>query len=245
MPPETDRQSLLERRLAEVRARIGKACAQAGRAPGSVTLLAVGKTRDAAELGALQALGQRAFGENYVDEALAKQRALAGRSLKWHFIGPLQSNKTRAVAEHFDWVQSVDRARIVRRLGTQRPEGHPPLNVLLQVNIDAEPHKAGCPPEALDELAGAVSAHAALSLRGLMAIPRPAPDASAPRPAFERMQALFERLRGRYDRIDTLSIGMSGDLEAAIAAGSTMVRIGTALFGPRPGGRRAAPGTSG
>ena len=220
----------------EVETRITKACAAAGRARDEVRLLAVSKTRSPDEIRALHQCGPSAFGENYLDEALDKLREVKPLSLEWHYIGPLQSNKTRGVAEHFDWVQSVDRAKIVRRLAAQRPAESGPLNVLIQVNIDREQQKAGVLPEALDDLADKViAASGTLRLRGLMAIPSADHDEAGTRAAFARMYALFDRLRQRVPEVDTLSMGMSGDLEAAIGEGATMVRIGTALFGPRPG----------
>jgi len=220
-------------RLDAVHARIRRACEQAGRDPASVALLAVSKTRPAEDIRALHAAGIHRFGENYPSEAGPKQQALADLAIEWHFIGPVQSNKTRALATAFDWIQSVDRAKIVRRLADQRPSDRPPLNVLLQVNIDREAQKAGCAPDALDELAGAVSARPELVLRGLMAIPAPVRAGGDARAPFAALRACFDRLRRDHRSMDTLSMGMSADLEAAIAEGSTMVRIGTALFGPR------------
>ncbi|PKL95028.1 MAG: YggS family pyridoxal phosphate-dependent enzyme [Gammaproteobacteria bacterium HGW-Gammaproteobacteria-8] len=220
-------------RLSAVRGRILAACRAAGRAPDSVRLLAVSKTRSAAEIRALHACGIAAFGENYVDEAEAKAPELADLALEWHFIGPLQSNKTQRVASLFDWVQSVDRDKIVHRLAAQRPADRVPLNVLIQVNIDAEPQKAGCAPDRIDQLADIILEQPRLALRGLMAIPAAAADGAARSAAFERMRVLFETLALRADGIDTLSMGMSADLEPAIQSGSTLVRVGTALFGPR------------
>lgn len=226
---------LIRKHWREVETRITKACAAAGRERGEVRLLAVSKTRAPAEIRALHEIGPDTFGENYLDEALSKQRELSGLALEWHYIGPLQSNKTRGVAERFDWVQSVDRAKIVHRLASQRPAESGPLNVLIQVNIDREPQKAGVLPEALDALADEVLATPdSLRLRGLMAIPSADHDAAGSRAAFAGMRELFGRLRDRAPDVDTLSMGMSGDLEAAISEGATMVRIGTALFGPRP-----------
>ena len=207
----------------------------AGRAAGrhDTRLLAVSKTKPAAAVRALAAQGQRAFGENYVQEALAKQAELAGLDLEWHLIGPLQSNKCREVAQHFDWLQSLDRAKLVTMLARERPPERGPLNVLIQVNIDDEASKAGCAPQDIDALAAAIAAEDALRLRGLMAIPAPPPDLAARRDAFHRMRALFDMLRETHTGIDTLSMGMSDDFELAIAEGATMVRIGTALFGAR------------
>ena len=198
-----------------------------------VRLLAVSKTRPAAALRALAAQGQRAFGENYVQEALVKQRELADLDLEWHLIGPLQSNKCRDVALHFDWLESLDRSKLVEPLDRHRPADRAPLNVLIQVNIDDEAGKSGCAPDAVSPLATAVTAAARLQLRGLMAIPAPHADPSRRRAAFRRMRALFDALRAEHPGIDTLSMGMSGDFELAIAEGATEVRIGSALFGPR------------
>ncbi len=207
--------------------------AQAAAAGRPVRVIAVGKTRPAAALAALAALGQRAFGENYVQEARAKQAELAGLDLEWHLIGPLQSNKCREVARHFDWLQTLDRARLVPLLERERPPGLPPLDVLVQVDIDDEPTKSGCAPDEVPALADLVSASPRLRLRGLMAIPAPAIDHADRARAFARMRALFERLRGTHPAIDTLSMGMSEDFELAIREGATMVRIGSALFGTR------------
>jgi pyridoxal phosphate enzyme (YggS family) len=225
----------LQSRYRAICARIEQACSAAGREPDSVSLLAVSKTRSAEDVAALRRLGATAFGENYVDEACTKQDALAGfePTIEWHFIGPIQSNKTRRIAERFDWVQSVDRAKIVRRLAEQRPESLEPLNVLLQVNVDGEAQKAGCRLDQLAALVGAVLEQDRLVLRGLMAIPAAREPAEAMRPAFARLRAAFERLAGDIPTVDTLSMGMSSDLEPAIAEGATLVRVGTALFGPR------------
>jgi len=199
----------------------------------SVRLLAVSKTQPAGKIRELVHLGQKAFGENYVDEAVAKITELDGHELEWHFIGPVQSNKTRLIAEHFDWVESVDRLKIVRRLADQRPPELGPLNILIQVNVDGEEQKAGCKPEQLEELAKAIAERPQLRLRGLMAIPAPRDDESEQRQIFRTLRTLFDSLAEDYTGIDTLSAGMSADLEAAIAEGSTQIRIGTALFGPR------------
>ena len=200
-----------------------------------VALLAVSKTQPAAAIRALAGLGQRAFGENYVQEALAKQRQLADLALEWHLIGPLQSNKCRDVAQHFDWLQSLDRARLIAPLAQHRPANHAPLNVLIQVNIDDETSKSGCAPDQIAALAAEIAAAPRLRLRGLMAIPAPVPDRAQRRDAFQRMCTLFGRLRSAHADIDTLSMGMSDDFELAIAEGATMVRVGTALFGARGG----------
>ena len=213
---------------ADIRARAARA---AGGRP--ATILAVSKTQPAAAVRRLAAGGQRAFGENYVQEALAKQRELADLDLTWHLIGPLQSNKCREVARHFDWLESLDRAKLVPLLARERAAERGPLNVLVQVNIDDEASKSGCTPDAAAELCALVAAEPRLRLRGLMAIPAPLPDPAARRSAFARMRALFDALRGRHASMDTLSMGMSEDFELAIAEGATMVRVGTALFGAR------------
>ena len=174
-----------------------------------------------------------AFGENYVQEALAKQAALAGQTLEWHLIGHLQSNKARDAALAFDWVQTVDRDKLVAALARHRPPELPPLNVLVQVNIDDEASKHGCAPEQVPAIAAAIKAQPRLLLRGLMAIPAPHPDAARRHAAFGRMKALFDTLAARHPQVDTLSMGMSDDIELAVAEGATLVRVGTALFGPR------------
>lgn len=223
----------LTERLARLETRIVQACEGAGRSRESVALLAVSKTRSAEDIECAHAAGVTRFGENYLDEAAAKQDRLPSAPLEWHFIGPIQSNKTRAIAERFDWVQSVDRPKIVRRLGEQRPEHLGPLHLLLQVNIDREPQKAGCAPDEVEALAAGIAEFKTLKLRGLMAIPSADNSPEQARAAFAEMRTLFESLQARHPGVDTLSMGMSGDLEAAIAEGSTMVRVGTALFGPR------------
>jgi pyridoxal phosphate enzyme (YggS family) len=226
--------------LQAVRVRMATACARAGRDPASVRLLAVSKTFGPEAVAAAHAAGQRAFGENYVQEGVAKMaavRALGLPALEWHCIGPLQANKTRLVAEHFDWVQSLDRLRIAQRLNDQRPAALPPLQVCIQVNIDGAPTKAGVAPDAVVPLAQAVAALPRLCLRGLMAIPDPAPNESAALATFAGVAQLFAEVRsalGAPASFDTLSMGMSEDLEIAIAAGSTMVRVGSAIFGQRP-----------
>jgi len=222
-------------RLAQIEARIRTAEVCHNREPGSVTLLAVSKTRPADVIRAAAAAGQRRFGESYLREALEKIGALADLDLEWHFIGPIQSNKTRGIAEHFHWVHSVDRLKVARRLSEQRPETLPPLNVCLQVNISGEASKSGVDPEALPDLARAVAALPRLRLRGLMAIPAPARDAGeeAARAPFRRLRETLAALNRAGLALDTLSMGMSDDFEAAIAEGSTLVRIGTDLFGAR------------
>ena len=221
--------------LQQVKNRIAKACAEHGRNPAEVRLLAVSKTFGPEAVREAHAAGQRAFGENYVQEGMDKISALSDlrAELEWHCIGPLQSNKTRPVAAHFDWVHSIDRLKIAERLAEQRPADLPPLQVCLQVNVDAGANKSGVTPEETLALARAVAALPRLRLRGLMAIPEPAPDFEAQRALFLRAAAVFEAMRGAGLEVDTLSLGMSADLEAAIAAGSTMVRIGTAIFGRR------------
>jgi pyridoxal phosphate enzyme (YggS family) len=222
-------------KLQQVRARIVTACTSVGRDPASVRLLAVSKTFPAEAVREARAAGQIAFGENYVQEGVAKIEALSDlrAGLEWHCIGPLQSNKTRPVAAHFDWVHSIDRLKIAERLAEQRPAELPPLQVCLQVNVDAGANKSGVTAGETLALARAVAALPRLRLRGLMAIPEPAPDFEAQRALFLRAAAVFEEMRGAGLEVDTLSLGMSADLEAAIAAGSTMVRIGTAIFGGR------------
>jgi pyridoxal phosphate enzyme (YggS family) len=220
-------------RLQAVRARIAAAAAAAGREAAAVTLLAVSKTFDATVVRALAACGQREFGESYLQEVLEKQTQLTDLDLTWHFIGPIQSNKTRAIAERFSWVHSVDRQKIAERLSAQRPPGLPPLQVCIEVNVSGEASKGGVAPAELPALAEAVSKLAGLQLRGLMAIPAPTPDVAAQRAAFRQVRELFDALRARGYAIDTLSMGMSGDLEAAILEGATLVRVGTALFGER------------
>ena len=221
--------------LQAVRQRIRCAAQAAGRDPGSVTLLAVSKTHPACLVEEALAAGQRAFGENYVQEALEKMDALSGKGAQWHLIGPLQSNKTRQVAARFDWVQSVDSGRIARRLSGQRPGSLPPLNVLIQVNVSGEATKSGVAPGDVPALAEAIEAMPRLRLRGLMAIPEP----GAGLPRYRELRALYEKLKVAFG-FDTLSVGMSDDLELAIAEGSTMVRIGTAIFGARQAIRPAA-----
>ncbi|RTR05470.1 YggS family pyridoxal phosphate-dependent enzyme [Halomonas nitroreducens] len=222
--------------LTAARRRLEAALADAGRAPDAARLLAVSKTKPAALIREAWRLGQREFGENYVQEALDKQAELADLDdIVWHFIGPLQSNKSRDVAAHFAWVHSVDREKIARRLNDQRPAGMAPLNVCLQVNISGEASKSGVTLAALPSLAEAVLAMPRLSLRGLMAIPAPAQTPTAQRAPFARLREALEALRARFPdaELDTLSMGMSGDLEAAVQEGATLVRLGTAIFGER------------
>lgn len=224
--------------LGSVTRRIQKATLQAGREPDSVNLLAVSKTRSPEELREAVTAGQRAFGENYLQEALDKIAALDDLAdIDWHFIGPIQSNKTRQIASAFSWVHSVDRLKVARRLSEQREPGLPPLNICLQVNINNEQSKSGCPPEDLPELVSEISQLPGLTLRGLMAIPDPEQAESALRASFRKLTNTLKELRQEYPEagpLDTLSMGMSGDLEMAIAEGATWVRIGTAVFGERP-----------
>ena len=221
--------------LHEVRQRIVQACAAAGRAVDSVTLLAVSKTFGADAVRAAFAAGQRAFGENYVREALDKISDLADlrQLIEWHLIGPLQSNKTRTVAAAFDWVHSIDRLKIAQRLAAHRPAGLPPLQVCLQVNISAQASKSGLLPDEVLAVAQAVAALPNLRLRGLMAIPEPAEGDAAQRAPHRALRELLATLNAAGLGLDTLSIGMSADLEAAVAEGATLVRVGTAIFGGR------------
>lgn len=220
-------------RLQAVAARIAQACGDAGRSQASVHLLAVSKTFGAADVRALAECGQRQFGENYLQEALEKQASLSDLPLTWHFIGPIQSNKTRAIAENFSWVHSLDRLKIAERLSAQRPATLPPLQVCIELNVSGEASKSGVAPDALPELARAIAALPQLQLRGLMAIPAPSADPAAQRAAFRQVRTAFDTLNAAGYALDTLSMGMSGDLEAAILEGSSMVRVGTALFGHR------------
>jgi len=222
-------------KIAQVNARIASACAAAGRPVQSVTLLAVSKTFGADDVAAAHAAGERRFGENYVQEALAKIAVLRDLEPRpeWHLIGPLQRNKTRVVAETFDWVHSIDRLHLAERLSAQRPEAMAPLSICLQVNVSGESSKGGVAPVDLAPLAHAVAALPRLRLRGLMAIPAPAIGTDAQRLPHRLLRGLLEALRGDGLELDTLSAGMSDDLEAAILEGSTIVRIGTAIFGSR------------
>ncbi|HNJ83040.1 MAG TPA: YggS family pyridoxal phosphate-dependent enzyme [Piscinibacter sp.] len=222
--------------IQQVRARIAKACDGAKRPVQSVTLLCVSKTFGDEAVREAHAAGESAFGENYVQEGVDKIAALADlrASLEWHLIGPLQSNKTRVVAEQFDWVHTVDRLKIAQRLSEQRPAGLAPLQVCLQVNISGEASKSGLAPAEVAEVAHAVAALPRLRLRGLMAIPEPAGDLAAQRVPHRALRELLEQLRASGLALDTLSMGMSADLEAAILEGATLVRIGSAIFGARP-----------
>lgn len=240
--------STLRTRYEQLLQRIRAACEACGRPPGSVGLLAVSKTFPAASVLEVAALGQRAFGESYLQEALGKIEACAAgrpaQHLEWHFIGPIQSNKTRSIAERFDWVHSVERERIAHRLSEQRPPEFSALNVCVQINVSGETTKSGCTPGEAVALARVVAGLPRLRLRGVMAIPEPTADAALQRARCAAVRAVFERMRTAGLDVDTLSMGMSDDMEAAIAEGSTLVRIGSALFGSRPAkvSARAADG---
>ena len=203
------------------------------RTPGSVQLLAVSKRKPVSHILQAVAAGQRSFGENYGDEGVAKIQEISDPSLDWHYIGHIQSNKTRLISSHYDWVQSVDRLKIAERLSAHRPDNLHALNICLQVNIDAEQSKSGCSPEELPVLADFIAEQHNLILRGLMAIPAPQTNPEKQRASFRKLAAHYEIMRQQHSSVDTLSMGMSGDMEAAIAEGSTMVRIGTAIFGSR------------
>ncbi len=218
----------LAMKFAAVRARVDAAASSV-----PPILVAVSKLQPAGAVRELHRLGQRVFGENYVQEALEKMAQLSDCAIEWHLIGPLQSNKCREVAEHFDWLQTVDRAKLIPLLARHRPDGLPPLNVLIQVNIDDEDSKSGIAPAGLPALAAAVTAQPRLRLRGIMSIPRPWPDAAQRSASFARLRQLFEQLRAQHPDIDTLSMGMSEDFELALREGATMVRVGSALFGAR------------
>ncbi|MYM34169.1 YggS family pyridoxal phosphate-dependent enzyme [Duganella sp. FT50W] len=228
--------SPIRQNLQAVTATIVAATQESGRAPDAVRLLAVSKTFGPEAVLAAVAAGQRAFGENYLQEGLDKIRAVrqAGApALAWHFIGPIQSNKTRPIAEHFDWVHTVEREKIAQRLSEQRPAGMAPLQICLQVNISGEASKSGVAPDAVAALAHQVAALPRLTLRGLMAIPEPAVEFEQQRAAFARLRVLYEQLRADGLALDTLSMGMSADLRAAVFEGATMVRVGSAIFGAR------------
>lgn len=225
---------LIKAQLDALRKRIRDAEGAAGRAPGCVRLIAVSKTRPAEDLRSAYAAGQRDFGENYLQEAVAKMAALTDLAITWHFIGPIQSNKSRMVAESFDWVHSVDRLKIARRLSEQRPRDRKPLNICLQVNVSREASKSGIDIEQLPAIAAEVAMLPNLRLRGLMAIPKPSDDPEGQRTPFRILRAALERLQQKGLGLDTLSMGMTDDLEAAILEGATLVRVGTAIFGARP-----------
>ena len=227
--------SYIADKLQAVTAQIVAAARNAGRDPSEIALLAVSKTITPDLLMEAYVAGQRAFGENYLQEALDKMAALKEQApdIEWHFIGPIQSNKTRPIAENFSWVHSVDRLKIAQRLSEQRPSGLPPLNVCIQVNVSGEASKSGCSPQDLPALAQAVAGLPGLSLRGLMTIPEPAATEAGQRRPLRTLRELADQLRAQGLALDTLSMGMSADLAAAIAEGATMVRIGTAIFGER------------
>ena len=224
----------IETNLQNVRDRINAACRLCGRDARAVTLLAVSKTFGPEAVAQAHAAGQIAFGENYIQEAVQKIIALRHLPLEWHCIGPIQSNKTRLVAEHFDWVHTVDRLKVAQRLSEQRPAGLAPLQVCIQVNVDGGPNKSGVLPQDALALAREVAALPGLRLRGVMCIPEPAIDFVAACALFERARAVFGQIKAEIPGLDTLSMGMSADMEAAIHAGSTMVRVGSAIFGGRP-----------
>jgi hypothetical protein len=223
----------IETNLQSIWLRMANACKAAGREPASVRLLAVSKTFPAQAVVQAHAAGQCDFGENYIQEGVEKIQALTHLPLVWHCIGPIQSNKTRSVAEHFDWVHSVDRLKIAQRLSEQRPSTRQPLQVCIQVNVDGGPTKAGVPPEQAAELASQIASLPGLRLRGIMSIPEPVPDFASALAVHQRSLALYEALKAQGFELDTLSLGMSADMEAAIHAGSTMVRVGSAIFGAR------------
>lgn len=225
--------TMIAENLHHVETRIAQACAQAGRARETVALLAVSKTFDSEAVAQAYTGGQTAFGENYIQEAVDKIQALRSLPLVWHCIGPIQSNKTRLVAEHFDWVHTIDRLKIAQRLSEQRPVHLAPLQVCVQINVDGGSNKSGVSADQALALAQAVEALPRLQLRGVMCIPEPAPDFVATCAVFARARVVFDAIRVAGMPIDTLSMGMSGDLEAAIASGSTMVRVGSAIFGKR------------
>jgi PLP dependent protein len=229
-------ESTVAARLAAVRARVAAAALAAGRDPAEVGIIGVSKRQSLAAVQAALAAGLEDFGENFVQEALDKMDALGRGKARWHFIGALQSNKTAAVAERFDWVHSVDRDKLAERLSRQRPAGLPPLNVCVQVHIGDEPSKSGVAPEQAWALARRVAGLPGLRLRGLMAVPPPETDAARQRAWCRRLAELFAEINAAGLAMDTLSMGMSDDLEAAVAEGATVVRIGTAIFGPRQNG---------
>ena len=225
--------SAIATNLQAVRERIAKAARAAGREPGEIMLLAVSKTKPLADILCAAEAGQTAFGENYAQEGVDKMTVAVDRNLSWHFIGPLQSNKTRLVAENYAWVHSIERLKIAERLSAQRPAQLPPLLVCVQVNVSGEASKSGCAPEEALALCQAISTMPGLSLRGLMAIPEASEDPAAQRAPFRQLREIADSIRAAGVPLDTLSMGMSHDLEAAIAEGATIVRIGTAIFGER------------
>lgn len=227
--------SAISERLQAVRQRIAQAARAAGRDPDDIRVIAVSKTFSTQAIRAACAAGQRAFGENYLQEAEQKIGQLRDLPIEWHYIGPIQSNKTAPIAHLFDWVHSVDRLKIAQRLSDARPEALEPLQVCVQVNVGGEDTKSGVPPESVPALARAIAELPRMRLRGLMTIPRPVEDFQAQRAQFRVLRELRERLRAAGFELDTLSMGMSDDLEAAVAEGATLVRVGRAIFGPRPG----------
>ena len=229
----------IETRKEQLDQRINNTASRAGRDPSEIRLLAVSKTRSASTIRSLAGLGQKAFGENYLQEAENKIEQLADLELEWHFIGQIQRNKTAAVAANFDWVQSIDRLVIAERLAAQRPADKKALNACIQVRMSEEAGKGGVLPEELLPLAEAVNSLPGLVLRGLMTIPENTTDTEKQKMAFHKMHSLYSKLKDRYSSVDTLSMGMTGDFELAIAEGSTMIRVGTALFGPRPNKKEA------
>lgn len=226
-------EAAIAKNIAKLADRIGTAAQKNGRSSDEILLLAVSKTRPADAIREAFACGIDSFGENYLQEALEKIAALGDLPLQWHFIGPIQSNKTRAIAEHFNWVHSVDRLKIARRLSEQRPPSMPPLSICLQVNISDEDSKSGVSLDDAEDLARQINSLPGLQLRGLMAIPLATEDQDTQRESFARLRACLSALQTQFPQMDTLSMGMSADLDAAIAEGSTIVRIGTAVFGPR------------
>lgn len=225
--------SIIAENLKKVRSEIASSASNNGRDASEITLLAVSKTRPADDIRIAAQEGQMHFGENYLQESIEKINELKELKLCWHFIGPLQSNKTRSVAENFDWLHTLDRLKIAKRLSEQRPKDLAPLNVCIQVNISHEESKSGCQPEELTTLIQEISELPNICVRGLMAIPKATQDPKEQQSAFAKMKALQLELQAKHPQLDTLSMGMSGDMEAAIAEGSTIVRIGTAIFGPR------------
>ena len=226
----------IESNTTSVQRRLQQAACDAGRNPEDILLLAVSKTRTSAQVKLALDAGLSSFGENYLQEALEKIEQLHGLGISWHFIGPLQSNKTRQVAEHFAWVHTLDRFKIAKRLSDQRPSDMPPLHICLQVNLDNEPSKSGFTPEQVIAATGGIASLPNLKLRGLMAIPKPSNDPAEQRQPFAKLRVLLEQINERLDnsqKLDTLSMGMSGDLEPAIHEGATIVRVGTDIFGPR------------
>jgi pyridoxal phosphate enzyme (YggS family) len=225
--------TLISERLQAVIAHLRAAESAAGRPSGSVGLIAVSKTQPPEAIREAYAAGQQVFGENYLQESLEKMATLADLPLEWHFIGPIQSNKTRPIAEHFNWVHGVDRLKIAQRLNEARPMDAPPLNICIEVNVSGEDSKGGVPPDEVAALAQEIAPLSCLRLRGLMAIPAPTDDVALQHQQFRMLRELFESLQQRGFSLDTLSMGMSGDFPVAIAEGATLVRIGTAIFGPR------------